>query len=118
MPKSGCKYLILFLLLLPSATPAQTGANISLPVNDTSKAGSEVERHALYTGAGYGSNMIYLGSTMSQDQPYGYGNLTYGFKNKLYASVSAVNLSRFDPVAAFYIGGLSYNHVFNSWLDL
>jgi len=118
MPNSVFKFLSLSLLLLPSVIPAQTSAKLSLPVSDTSKAVSEVDRHALYTGAGYGSNMIYLGLSMSQDQPYGYGNLTYGFKNKLYASVSAVNLSRFDPIAAFYIGGLSYNHVFNSWLDL
>ena len=118
VPNSVFKFLSLSLLLLPSVIPAQTSAKLSLPVSDTSKAVSEVDRHALYTGAGYGSNMIYLGSSMSQDQPYGYGNLTYGFKNKLYSSVSAVNLSSFEPIAAFYIGGLSYNHVFNSWLDL
>lgn len=118
MPKSGFIFVVLVLLFLPSVNQAQTSTKVSLPVSDTSKTLSKADRHALYTGAGYGSNMIYLGSTMSQDQPYGYGNLTYGFKNKLYASVSAVNLSRFKPIAAFYIGGLSYNHVFNSWLDL
>jgi len=118
LPKSGCKILSLFLLLLPSVLPAQTSNKVSLPESDTSRAGSEVEQHALFTGAGYGSNMIYLGSSMTQDQPYSYGNLTYGFRNKLYASVSAVNLSRFDPLAAFYIGGLSYNHIFNSWFDI
>jgi uncharacterized membrane protein YgcG len=80
--------------------------------------GQEVDRHALFTGAGYGSNMIYLGSTISQDQPYSYGNITYCFRNKLYASVSAVNLSRFNRPAAFYIGGLSFSHVFNSWFDI
>jgi hypothetical protein len=97
---------------------AQTGSKISLPEADTSKTGSKVVRHSLYTGAGYGSNMIYLGSTISQNQPYGYGNLTYGYKNQLYASMSAVHLSGIDPFLSFYIGALNYSHAFNSWFDI
>ena len=96
---------------------AQTGTNISLPETDTSKTDIAV-RHSLYTGAGYGSNMIYLGSTISQNQPYGYGSLTYGFKNQLYASVSAVHLSGLNPFLSFYIGALNYSHVFNNWFDI
>lgn len=118
MPIFHLKYYCLFLLLLPSGVLAQTGSKISLPGNDTSKTESKVLRHSLYTGAGYGSNMIYLGSTISQNQPYGYGNLTCGFKNQLYASVSAVHLSGLDPFLAFYIGALNYSHVFNSWFDI
>jgi hypothetical protein len=110
--------LILFIFLCSSDILAQNKAGISGSASDTTSSVSEADRHALYTGAGYGSNMIYLGSTISQDQPYSYGNITYGFRNKLYASVSALNLSRFDPLAAFYIGGLSFSHVFNSWLDI
>lgn len=79
---------------------------------DAGKAGS------LYAGGGYGSNMIYLGSTMSQDNPYGYASVSYGFHNKLFATVSAVNLSAADPLAAFYIGSLSYSHPFNDWFDI
>lgn len=109
---------ILILLLLPAGILAQNNAASSLTKTDTLKTASETDRHALYAGGGYGSNMIYLGSTISQDQPYGYGNITYGFHNKLFASVSAVNLSKFDPLASFYIGGLSLSHVFNSWFDI
>lgn len=112
------KYHILFLLLLPLGVLAQTGSKISLIDTDTSKTKSEVVRHSLYTGTGYGSNMIYLGSTISQNQPYVYGNLTYGFKNQLYASVSAVHLSGLNPFLAFYIGALNYSHVVNSWFDI
>ena len=117
MPISRIIYQILFLLLLPSGVLAQTGTH-SLYVTDTSKTESKVVRHSLYTGTGYGSNMIYLGSTISQNQPYGYGNLTYGYKNQLYASASAVHLSGLNPFLAFYIGALNYSHVFNSWFDL
>jgi hypothetical protein len=97
---------------------AQNGSKISLPAADSSKTGSKILRHSLYTGAGYGSNMIYLGSTISRNQPYGYGNITYGFRNQLFASVSAVHLSGTDPFLAFYIGALNYSHVINSWLDI
>ena len=62
--------------------------------------------------------MIYLGSTISQDHPYGYGSVSYGFKNELFASVSAVHLSGPGPFMSFYIGSLSYSHPFNNWFDI
>ncbi|HOW09015.1 MAG TPA: hypothetical protein PLX08_04345 [Bacteroidales bacterium] len=106
------------MLIIPSGILAQN-KNVSPNTRtDTIKPLSETDRHSLYAGAGYGSNMVYLGSTISQDQPYGYGNITYGFHNKLFASVSAVNLPKFEPLASFYIGGLSFSHVFNSWFDI
>jgi hypothetical protein len=74
--------------------------------------------HSLFAGGGYGSNMIYLGSTISQDQPYGYASFSYGFKGELYSSLSAVHLSGKNPFAAFYIGSLTYSHTFNSWFDI
>ncbi len=74
--------------------------------------------HSFYTAAGYGSNMIYLGSTLSQNQSYGYGSLIYGFKDALFASVSAVGLSGQDQFPAFCIASLSYSHTFNSWFDI
>jgi hypothetical protein len=118
MPIFRLKYYSLLLLLLPSGVLAQTGSKISLPATDTLKTESEAARHSLYTGAGYGSNMIYLGSTISQNQPYGYANLTYGYKNQFYASASAVHLSGIDPFLSFYIGALNYSHAFNSWFDI
>jgi hypothetical protein len=118
MPIFRLKYHSLFLLLLPLSVLAQTGSKISLLETDTSKTESKVVSHSLYTGAGYGSNMIYLGSTISQNQPYGYGNLTYGFKNQFYASASAVHLAGLNPFLSFYIGALNYSHVFNSWFDI
>jgi len=74
--------------------------------------------HSFYTSAGYGSNMIYLGSTLSQNQSYGYGSLIYGFRDAVFASVSAVALTGQDEFPAFYIGSLSYSHTFNSWFDI
>ena len=116
MPGSNLKYYCLFLLLLPFEILAQTGTDISPTAKDTSK--TDIATHSFYSGAGYGSNMVYLGSTISQNQPYGYGSLTYGFKNQLYASLSAVHLSGLNPFLSFYIGALNYSHVFNNWFDI
>jgi hypothetical protein len=110
--------LLLLLILIPLIGSAQTGIKTALPDNDSSKTISLAKKHSFYAGTGYGSNMIYLGSTISQNQPYFYGNLTYGFKNKLYASVSTVHLSGLDPYLTFYIGALTYSHTFNSWFDI
>lgn len=112
------RYISLLILLLPLGVLAQNGSKFSLPAADTSKTESKTVRHSLYSGAGYGSNMIYLGSTISRNQPYGYGNITYGFRNQLFASVSTVHLFGTDPFLAFYIGALNYSHVINSWLDI
>jgi len=84
-------------------------------IPDTSAA---VDKHALYGGMGYGSNMIYLGSTMSQDQSYGFAALSYGFKGEFFAGISSVHLSGMKPYRAFDIGSLNYSHVFNSWFDI
>jgi len=111
------KIALSVLLLGPPGLSAQT-ANKPLPVSDTARAEAKGSSHALYSGGGYGSNMIYLGSTISQDHPYGYGSVSYGFKNQLFASVSAVHLSGLDPFMAFYIGSLSYSHPFNDWFDI
>ena len=105
-----------FLLLTNQNTLSQSGMEIAVSQPDTSS--SEDSHHSLFTGLGYGSNMIYLGSTISQDQPFGYSALTYGYRDDLYATVSAVHLSNLAPFIAFYSGSLSYNHTFNSWFDI
>ncbi|MCX6301336.1 MAG: hypothetical protein NTW82_04065 [Bacteroidia bacterium] len=74
--------------------------------------------HALYTSLGLGNNMVYMGSSISGDKPYYFGSLTYGFKEKLYASVSSFHLSAFDPFLAFNTFSLNYSHTVNSWFDL
>jgi len=103
--------------LIPVTVLSQTEYKASGTEQD-STAGKAASMHSLFSSIGYGSNMIYLGSTISQDQPYGYGALTYGLDDKLYITVSAVHLAERSPFAAFYIGTASYNHVFNSWFDI
>ena len=107
---------VLFLLLIPLKTLSQTDTKISK--TDPGSSGSRDSTHSLFAGLGYGNNFIYLGSTISQNQPYGYSSLTYGYKDELFATVSAVHLSDLTPFMAFYTGSINYSHVFNSWFDI
>jgi len=111
-------YLILLLLFLCTDAAPQAGSRNFAQVNDTSKTGSQNTKHSFFAGTGYGSNMIYLGSTISQSQPYGYATASWGFNSEFYASFSSVHLSGVNPFLPFHIGSINYNHVFNSWFDI
>ena len=87
-------------------------------IPDTVPSSAQKDKHTLYSAAGYGSNMIYLGSTISENQPYLYANLTYGFKSKFYASITPVHLTNLNSTVPFYIGALNYSHELNSWFDI
>jgi hypothetical protein len=80
--------------------------------------GSSDNIHSLYAGAGGGSNMIYLGSTLSGNKPFYAASLSYGYRNSLFVSASATHLSGMYPYAAFYNAGINYSHAFNSWFDI
>lgn len=108
--------LSFLILLFPVSALSQINNQSSALISDTTLL--KKSKHSLFASGGYGSNMIYLGSTISQDQPYAYGALTYGYNNELYLTASAVHLDERNPFTAFYAGTASYSHVFNSWFDI
>ena len=87
--------------------------------NDTvSKTESLPQIHSLYAGAGYGSNMIYLESSISRGRPYYSAMLTYGFRNSFYVTASTSHVDATSPFLAFSSLSLNYRHTFNSWFDI
>jgi len=102
---------------LPQKSMSQADT-LSASVPDTVSSSVKKDHHTLYTAAGYGSNMIYLGSTISQDNPYGFAAISYSYKKSLYLTVSAIHLANYEPYVAFYSGSLGYSHTFNSWFDI
>jgi hypothetical protein len=94
--------------------------NISLLLSCTvsGQIDTKSATHSFYGGAGFTSNMVYMGTSISQDKPVFTGSLTYSLKDKLYASVSTYHLSAFDPFLAFHTFSLSYNQAINTWLDI
>ena len=108
--------LCIFLFIIPANSLSQTG--LQKPDTNKEVPDTSVSKHALFTSLGYGSNFIYMGSTISGNKPYGYISLIYGYNSELYVSVSTVHLSDISPLFAFHTGTLNYSHVFNSWFDI
>ncbi len=110
-------YLSILLTLLPLYALSQEKSESSSLASDTLSIENKVSPHALYTGLGFGNNMV-LGSTYSQDQPFYYGSLIYGYNNEFFVSASTFHLSAFDPFLAYHTFSANYCHVFNNWFDI
>jgi hypothetical protein len=98
--------------MLMTASPLMAYAQ-----SDTASTTKEEQKHALYAGINYGSNLIYLGSTISGNLPYYSASLTYSLKNKLFISAAASHVSETSPYIAFCTLSASYNQTVNSWFD-
>lgn len=108
--------LILLILFTPDVIPQviTSGSQKDIPSSPSSADSSK----ALYAGLGYGSKMIYLGSTISQNQPFGYTSMVYGFNENLFISASAFHLTDINPFLAFFSLSANYSHTFNHWFDI
>jgi hypothetical protein len=84
--------------------------------NDTVPAKHE-KAHSLYAGFNFGSNLIYLGSTISGNKPYYSPSLIYGFKDMLFLSASATHVTDMNPYIAFGSISASFTKTVNSWFD-
>jgi len=114
------KNTLLFVISLayPLIVLSQTD---TLPKPETASSISAVtseDIHALYTGIGAGSNMIYLGTSISNNKPFYSASVAYGYRNSLFASASVTHLTETTPYVAFYNLALNYSHAFNSWFDI
>jgi hypothetical protein len=103
--QNGRKFLILMI-------------SLALSFSVRSQTNPDSASHSLYAGAAFVSNMVYMGTSISQDRPVYAGSLTYGLNDKLYASVSTYHLSAFDPFLAFHTFSLSFNQGINTWFDI
>ena len=115
---AGILIISCLFILSPDAGLSQETTSVSLQKDELASEGKHKSSHSLFGSLGYGSNMIYMGSNVSQDKPFYSGSLTYGYKNEFFASVSTSHLSAFDPFIAFSTLSLGYNHTFNKWFDI
>ncbi len=122
MYKNGIKFHIIclsaILLAMPTVAICQKDTLSGLAATSSISEKSDIDIHALYTGAGGGSNLIYLGTSISNNKPFYSGSVTYGLRNTLFVSASATHLSETIPYLAFYNLALNYSHAFNSWFDI
>ena len=85
--------------------------------NDTLANSKSSFKRSLYFGAGFGSNFIYLGSSISQNKPYYSTALIFEPFDGFFLTSSASHISMTYPFVAFYSLGGSYRHTVNSWFD-
>jgi hypothetical protein len=83
----------------------------------TIKNDSTSSKYSLFGSAGYGSNLVYMGSTISGNLPYYSGSITLGYSGNLFLSASASHIPGESPFIAFYSLSSSYRYVVNSWFD-
>ena len=105
------------ILLTAGSISGQAPPELTDRTRDSTTAGEGEPKHSLYAGLGGGSNLIYLGSTISHDQPFLSSALTYGFKSEFFVTASANHLSDRSPFLAFYNFSANYIHTVNSWFD-
>lgn len=108
------------ILIMQTFMTAMTAQDASLPASPAETPDTTAVRktHSFYAGTGYGNNLLYLGTTMSQDHGFGYASASYGLADKLYLSATGYTINGFSPFTAFYSLGISFNHAFNSWFDI
>jgi hypothetical protein len=105
-------------MALPSAVFCQSD---TLSKNEKGSAlhiQSQKDIHSMYAGVGAGSNLIYLGTSISNNKPFYSASVTYGYRNALFVSASATHLNETTPYLAFYNIAINYSHTFNSWFDI
>jgi hypothetical protein len=110
--------IILLHAVLPSVAFSQSDSIPGTIRESALPEESGQKHHSLYTGLGAGSNLIYLGTSISNNKPYYAASVTYGFRNSLYATATASHLSETSPYIAFYNLAANYSHPFNSWFDI
>lgn len=73
--------------------------------------------HQFFAGAGYGSDLIYYGTSVSGNQPYFSGELIYAWEKGLWASTTLYHLPDQDPFFSFVDLAAGYSYVFNKVFD-
>lgn len=122
MKKCGIlNYIIILLALVTVLTPAafcQSDTLSKFSEAPPVKSEPDTCKHSLYAGIGAGSNMIYLGTSLSNNKPFYSASVTYAYRNALFVSASGSHLSETTPYLAFYNLAMNYSHTFNSWFDI
>lgn len=106
---------LLFCLLVNVLT---IGLMAETSADSTKTDGVEKARQAsLYLGAGYGSDLLYSGYSLSGQKPYYSMDVLYSFNRQWSASAAIYHLDGAEPGIAFYDVALGYRRYFNSWWD-
>jgi hypothetical protein len=74
--------------------------------------------HQFFAGTGYGSNLIYYGTSVSGNQPFFSGELLYSWEGGIWAGVGFFHLPEEQPFISFLDLSAGYTHIFNKVFDV
>lgn len=92
-----------------------TGFSQSEPRPDS--LDSKTKDHQFFTGAGYGSDLIYYGTSVSGNQPFFSAEMLYAWDKGIWASAGLFHLTEKDPFFSFVDLSAGYSYVFNKVFD-
>ncbi len=89
----------------------------SNPITPSKPATLKASNHSFFMGSGYGSNLLYAGSSISDNQSYLSADFTYSFMSSFWSSLILYNLPGKQVTIPLYDIAAGYNHTFNKWFD-
>ena len=78
---------------------------------------NQAAAHQFFAGAGYGSNLIYYGTSVSGDQPYFSAEMIYAWDKGFWASAGLFHLPDQEPFFSFTDFSTGFASVFNETFD-
>jgi hypothetical protein len=111
-------FTVLIILLLTTYTQAGTILECTQDTaNQTIPAQVASSKHSFFLGTGYGSNLLFAGSSISANKGFLSADILYSFMGNLWVSGMAYNIPGIDVNIPMYDLSAGYNHTFNDWFD-
>ncbi len=73
--------------------------------------------HSVFAGFGFGNDLLYTSSSLSDNQPFLSTDIMYAFKGSAWTALTLYNLPGEKPLFPFYDISAGYSHVFNNYFD-
>jgi hypothetical protein len=109
---------VLVIFLLATNVLANNSVVCALDTaNQTSPANVVSSKHSIFLGTGYGSNLLFAGSSISANKGFLSADILYSFMGNLWASAVAYNIPGIEVNIPMYDLSAGYNHTFNDWFD-
>jgi hypothetical protein len=107
----------IILLLQSKINAGNPEFNLQDTASQTVITQSASSKHSLFAGTGYGSNLLFAGSSISANKGFLSADILYSFMGSLWASGVAYNIPGIDVNIPMYDLSAGYNHTFNDWFD-
>ncbi len=115
---------IFIIVLFQQVTPCEvfSGMNSLFQADTTEIQQAELplphHNHSVFLGTGFGNDLLYTGSTLTDNSSFLSADIMYSYKGKLWTSATIYNLPYWGVNFPLIDASLGYNHVFNDHFDV